>query len=145
MPEAAAGPDDHVVAECPFLRCADAEEGGARALVEGIGLELDADAGEVFEAVAELEVFGFGVAGGALPFRGDPRAADLQAPVGAVDGEEGRAADRAAIGEADRGEGDARTRVYLVKALLQVDPHLLRRLDPVGEVLEDAAARANLD
>src|SRR5207249_3514780 len=89
---------DHVIAERAFLLGADAQNGLARTLVQRVRLDLDADAAQRLESVPQHQVFRLGVDRGALPRAGDPRPADFDAAVRAVDVSVARRADGPEIG-----------------------------------------------
>src|SRR5689334_5426155 len=101
MPEAASG-RDHVIPERAFLTRADAEDCRARAFVERIRFQLDANAAELLEGVLQQQVFCFRVDGRSLPRGRDPRPAYLHPMVGSVDVAVARAADRLAAGFFDQ-------------------------------------------
>src|SRR5438876_2788853 len=112
VPDAAAR-GDHVIAEGAFLLGADPRDGLARALVQRVSLEFDADAAQRLEGVPQHQVFRLAVDSGALPRAGDPRPADLDAAVRPVDVSVARRADGPARGALDGGkrQGPARGRL----------------------------------
>src|SRR4051794_13259415 len=60
---------DHVVAQSPLLDRTDAEQRVARTLVEGVGLELDAQGAKRVERVAHHQQLRLGIDRTALPAR----------------------------------------------------------------------------
>ena len=78
----------------PSNAAGSAARAGAGALVEGVRLELDAAAAEGVEGVLQLEELGLGVGARAPGCRGEPRPADLEAPVLGAQRQEARRADR---------------------------------------------------
>ena len=143
MPDTAAR-GDHVIAERAFLLGADAQNGLARTLVQRVRLELDADAAQRLESVPQHQVFRLGVDRGALPRAGDPRPADFDAAVRAVDVSVARRADGPARGALDRGERQGRARGLLRERRLDIRAHLLRRADGSGNPAPQVLVQAGL-
>src|SRR5208283_3781344 len=125
---------DHVIAQRAFLAGADARDGAARRLVAGVGFQLDADAPQRFESMAQHQVLGLRVDARALPRRGDECPPDFDLSVGGVDVAVARAAHHAPGGYIDHGERDgspaperriesnlAQPRVVLERQRLQPD------------------------
>src|ERR1700737_4492973 len=96
---------DHVIAKDALLAGADAQDGGTGAVVEGIGLQLHANAFERFEGVVQQQVFGCRVDRCALPLPCDPGPADFDAMMKAIDISVARAAHHAATGFFKEREG----------------------------------------
>ncbi len=82
-----------MVAKDALERRPDAEQGTARALVPGVGLELHALGVERLERVGQLEQLRLPVRAAALVRRPDPRPADLEPSMLGRDGHESGAAD----------------------------------------------------
>ena len=95
---------DRVAPEDPLERRADAGQRVARALVAGVGLELDPVGAERLERVGQLEQLRLAVGAGPLERATDPGPADLEALVFRHDRHEPAAADRPSRGAIDRGE-----------------------------------------
>ena len=94
----------HVLAEDPFERRADPEEGRPRLLVAGVGLELHPLAAEDLERVLQHEQLRLAVCASALPGTRDPGPTDLEPQVLRHDAQVTTAADRAARRALDRCE-----------------------------------------
>ena len=127
-------------AEGAFFLCAEAEDGVAGFLIQCVGFEFDAQALPDFEGVAQHQVFGFGVDGGALPGGSDPSGTDFHAAVGAVDIHESRAADYALRIALDGGEDDGFAAVLLGERFFDQALEIFGRLhgirDPAENVVE---------
>jgi glyoxylase-like metal-dependent hydrolase (beta-lactamase superfamily II) len=130
---------DHVIAERAFLASADAQNCRAGAIVERVGLQLHAHTLEYFEGVAQQEVFGLGVDGGALPLVGDPGPSDFQAMVHALDAGIARGTNYAAAGFLEQRKRQGGSGGLLLERGLDIGAHLLRRAhrsrNPLPEVV----------
>src|SRR5829696_4492978 len=73
--------DDHVVPEHPLELGRDRRQGGPRALVAGIGLELDPDAAQRLESVLEHQQLRLDVGAGPPGARLEPGPADLDGAI----------------------------------------------------------------
>jgi hypothetical protein len=63
----------------------EALDGSLRSFIATVGLQLYSDSAEILEGMAQQEELALGVDRGALPARADPRPADLEATVRALD------------------------------------------------------------
>src|SRR5207247_676531 len=96
---------DHVAAQDSLLLGSNPANGGARAGVQGAGLELDTQAVPTLERTPEHQILGLGVGTGALPLGVQPGPADLDPPVGRAGASEPGASDDAARLANHGGEG----------------------------------------
>src|SRR5262249_54361877 len=95
--------DEHVLAVDAFEPRRQGGEGGPRALVLCVGLELDADAAELLERVSHEQVLRLDVRAGSPRRRAHPRVADLEPAMLGRDCQIARAADRhAALQDRER-------------------------------------------
>src|SRR5262245_19997481 len=120
---------DHVLAENPFVLSTDTKDRGARAFVHRIGLELEPLHTPVLERVRQHQQLRFRVRRGAPPVAAEPRPADLDAPVLAIDVAEARRADRPPTRAIDRGERERASFVSLANRRLEIDTEILGRAD----------------
>src|SRR5208282_278625 len=97
VPNAAAR-RDHMVAEGALFARADAQNGGAGFFVERVRFQFHTHAAEYFKGVLQEKIFCFRVDRAPLPGRGDPRPADFDAMMRAVDVAVACAANGAAAG-----------------------------------------------
>ena len=101
---AVAALDDHVLAENPLEREAEALRGAARGRVEGVALPLVAAIAELLEDIAREQILRLGRAGRALHRRRVHDVADLDDAIGGVDAHQRLVADRSPRGVVDHRE-----------------------------------------
>lgn len=134
---------DHVGAKDGFLRCADAENGGAGFGVEGIGLEFHAIQAEMFEGMLEHEEFGVGVDGDPLECGRDPRGTDFETFVGQTDVEITGGADDAAGGDIACDEREPRAFFFRGEHRGHHVEHVFAGGDGVGVPTPDVGVQAD--
>src|SRR5581483_7674498 len=108
---------------------ADSQDGIAALLVQHVGFQLDANAAELFERMAQHQEFGFGVGDGPLPGAGEPGRADFDLLIWFVNVHVPRAADYAARALFFRHEWECRAIGLPLQSSADVVAHVLARMN----------------
>jgi hypothetical protein len=135
---------EHVVAKSAFFGGANTRQRLPGCGVERVGFELHPDAAQGLEGMTQLQVFCLRVDSGPLPGWGDLGAADLHAPVVAIDIEVAGGPDELCDGLGYRGEADHQTRLLFGQFRSDIGPHLLLGAHGVGQILLDRFMRAGI-
>src|SRR6202451_2593443 len=134
-------PCDQVPAQCALFFRAEAEDGVARSLIEGICFQLDPHTFPGLECVPEHQVFCFRVDRSAMPGRHDPGETNLHAAIDAVDIHKSGAADDPPRTTLNGCKYDRLAAPLLVKGLLNHKLKVLAGLQAVRKPFENIIER----
>lgn len=135
---------DHVVPKNAFFLRANPQQCPARFLIQGIGLELDPNASEVFEGVSQHQILRFSIRDGSLPGLGDPGPADFKVTILFINVRESRAANDARRTLLHGGKWQGCSCPLPTKRRGNVFPHLVRSPHQRGSPAPEFGIKTNL-